>query len=107
MRPWQQLLESVDYVVAMVTRRGLMTLEGAVQDIEFLLRNWSVFCRWLKEERLVGPDGLVTMEAVDKLEVIISLLQKLNTKLKVFAGGVSPGSALDSTWGFLGVSPRS
>ncbi|XP_072559009.1 midasin isoform X3 [Paramormyrops kingsleyae] len=85
MRPWQQLLESVDYVVAMVTRRGLMTLEGAVQDIEFLLRNWSVFCRWLKEERLVGPDGLVTMEAVDKLEVIITLLQKLNTKLKVFA----------------------
>ncbi|KAL4649045.1 midasin isoform X1 [Arapaima gigas] len=85
MRPWQQLLESVDYVVAMVTRRGLMTLDGAVQDTEFLLRNWSVFRRWLKEERLVGPDGGVTFEAVNKLEVIISLLQKLNTKLRVFA----------------------
>ncbi|XP_018599206.2 midasin isoform X2 [Scleropages formosus] len=85
MQPWQRVLESVDYVVAMVTRRGLMTLDGAVQDTEFLLRNWSVFRRWLKEEKLVGPDGGVTFEAVNKLEVIISLLQKLNTKLRVFA----------------------
>uniref|UniRef100_A0A8C8D189 Midasin n=1 Tax=Oncorhynchus tshawytscha TaxID=74940 RepID=A0A8C8D189_ONCTS len=84
-RPWQQVLENVDYIVAMVTRRGLMSLDGAgVQDTEFLLKTWSLFCRWLKEEGLERTGGTVTSEALNKLEVIILLLQKLNTKLKVF-----------------------
>uniref|UniRef100_A0A674E141 Midasin n=1 Tax=Salmo trutta TaxID=8032 RepID=A0A674E141_SALTR len=82
-RPWQQVLENVDYIVAMVTRRGLMSLDGAgVQDTEFLLKTWSLFCRWLKEEGLERTGGTVTSEALNKLEVIILLLQKLNTKLK-------------------------
>lgn len=85
-RPWQQVLESVDYVVAMVTRRGLMSLDGAVQDTEFLLSTWGAFRRWLKEEGLDRTEGTVTFEALNKLEVIIVLLQKLNTKLKVFIG---------------------
>uniref|UniRef100_A0A674DWW2 Midasin n=1 Tax=Salmo trutta TaxID=8032 RepID=A0A674DWW2_SALTR len=86
-RPWQQVLENVDYIVAMVTRRGLMSLDGAgVQDTEFLLKTWSLFCRWLKEEGLERTGGTVTSEALNKLEVIILLLQKLNTKLKVFTG---------------------
>ncbi|XP_067097253.1 midasin [Osmerus mordax] len=84
MRPWQQVLETVDYVVAMVTRRGLMSLDGAVQDTEFLLKTWSLFCRWLKDEGLESTGGTVTSDALNKLEVIILLLQKLNTKLKVF-----------------------
>ncbi|KAJ8409756.1 hypothetical protein AAFF_G00218150 [Aldrovandia affinis] len=84
MRPWQQVLESVDYLVAMVTRRGLMSLDGAVQDTEFLLRNWSVFRRWLKEEERERPEAGVSFEAVNKLEAILVLLRKLNTKLKVF-----------------------
>ncbi|XP_028858240.1 midasin [Denticeps clupeoides] len=83
-RPWQQVLESVDYVVAMVTRRGLMSLDSSVQDTEFLLRTWSAFRCWLKEEGLDRTEGTVTSEALNKLEVIIVLLQKLNTKLKVF-----------------------
>ncbi|KAK6297294.1 hypothetical protein J4Q44_G00318770 [Coregonus suidteri] len=84
-RPWQQVLENVDYIVAMVTRRGLMSLDGAgVQDTEFLLKTWSLFYRWLKEEGLERTGGTVTSEALNKLEVIILLLQKLNTKLKVF-----------------------
>ncbi|KAL2081973.1 hypothetical protein ACEWY4_021791 [Coilia grayii] len=83
-RPWQQVLESVDYVVAMVTRRGLMSLDGAVQDTEFLLSTWGTFRRWLKEEGLDRTEGTVSFEALNKLEVIIVLLQKLNTKLKVF-----------------------
>ncbi|GAA6099361.1 midasin isoform X1 [Tachysurus ichikawai] len=83
-RPWQQVLESMDYVVAMVTRRGLMSLDGAVQDTEFLLSTWSTFRRWLKDEGLDTADGTVTFEALNKLEVIIVLLHKLNTKLKVF-----------------------
>uniref|UniRef100_A0AAZ3S0A1 Midasin n=1 Tax=Oncorhynchus tshawytscha TaxID=74940 RepID=A0AAZ3S0A1_ONCTS len=84
-RPWQQVLENVDYIVAMVTRRGLMSLDGAgVQDTEFLLKTWSLFYRWLKEEGLERTGGAVTSEALNKLEVIILLLQKLNTKLKVF-----------------------
>ena len=41
MRPWQQVLENVDYVVAMVTRRGLMSLDVGVQDTEFLLKTWG------------------------------------------------------------------
>uniref|UniRef100_A0A674E136 Midasin n=1 Tax=Salmo trutta TaxID=8032 RepID=A0A674E136_SALTR len=86
-RPWQQVLENVDYIVAMVTRRGLMSLDGAgVQDTEFLLKTWSLFYRWLKEEGLERTGGAVTSEALNKLEVIILLLQKLNTKLKVFTG---------------------
>ncbi|XP_041950170.1 midasin [Alosa sapidissima] len=83
-RPWQQVLESVDYVVAMVIRRGLMSLDGAVQDTEFLLSTWGAFRRWLKEEGLDRTEGTVSFEALNKLEVIIVLLQKLNTKLKVF-----------------------
>ncbi|CAB1342786.1 unnamed protein product [Coregonus sp. 'balchen'] len=80
-----RVLENVDYIVAMVTRRGLMSLDGAgVQDTEFLLKTWSLFCRWLKEEGLERTGGTVTSEALNKLEVIILLLQKLNTKLKVF-----------------------
>uniref|UniRef100_A0A8B9KRB9 Midasin n=1 Tax=Astyanax mexicanus TaxID=7994 RepID=A0A8B9KRB9_ASTMX len=85
-RPWQQVLESMDYVVAMVTRRGLMSLDGAVQDTEFLLSTWSTFRRWLKDEGLDSTEGTVTFEALNKLEVIIVLLHKLNTKLKVFTG---------------------
>ncbi|XP_041660686.1 midasin isoform X2 [Cheilinus undulatus] len=84
MRPWQQVLESVDYIVAMVIRRGLMSLDVGVQDTEFLLQTWGLFCRWLKEEGLQRTGGAVNSEAVNKLEVIILLLQKLNTKLKVF-----------------------
>lgn len=76
----------MDYVVAMVTRRGLMSLDGAVQDTEFLLSTWSTFRRWLKDEGLNTADGTVTFEALNKLEVIIVLLHKLNTKLKVFTG---------------------
>ncbi|XP_035384712.1 midasin isoform X1 [Electrophorus electricus] len=83
-RPWQQVLESMDYVVAMVTRRGLMSLDGAVQDTEFLLSTWSTFRCWLRDEGLDTTDGTVTFEALNKLEVIIVLLHKLNTKLKVF-----------------------
>ncbi|XP_041831629.1 LOW QUALITY PROTEIN: midasin [Melanotaenia boesemani] len=84
MRPWQQVLESVDYMVAMVIRRGLMSLDVGIQDTEFLLQTWGVFCQWLKEEGLQRTEGTVTAEALNKLEVIILLLQKLNTKLKVF-----------------------
>lgn len=76
----------MDYVVAMVTRRGLMSLDGAVQDTEFLLSTWSTFRRWLREEGLDTTEGMVTFEALNKLEVIIVLLHKLNTKLKVLTG---------------------
>uniref|UniRef100_M4AJ01 Midasin n=1 Tax=Xiphophorus maculatus TaxID=8083 RepID=M4AJ01_XIPMA len=84
MRPWQQVLETVDYMVAMVIRRGLMSLNDGTQDTEFLLQTWGVFCQWLKENGLQRPTGAVTCEALNKMEVIILLLQKLNTKLKVF-----------------------
>ncbi|XP_042084236.1 midasin isoform X2 [Haplochromis burtoni] len=84
MRPWQQVLESVDYIVAMVIRRGLMSLDGGIQDTEFLLQTWGLFCHWLKQEGLQRTGGTINSEALNKLEVIILLLQKLNTKLKVF-----------------------
>ncbi|KAI3364212.1 hypothetical protein L3Q82_010816 [Scortum barcoo] len=84
MRPWQLVLESVDYIVSMVIRRGLMSLDVGIQDTEFLLQTWGLFCHWLKEEGLQRSGGTVNSEALNKLEVIILLLQKLNTKLKVF-----------------------
>ncbi|XP_069561962.1 midasin [Brachyistius frenatus] len=84
MRPWQQVLESVNYIVAMVIRRGLMSLDVGIQDTEFLLQTWGLFCHWLMEEGLQRTGGTVNSEALNKLEVIILLLQKLNTKLKVF-----------------------
>lgn len=86
----------MDYVVAMVTRRGLMSLDGAVQDTEFLLSTWSTFRRWLKDEGLDTADGTVTFEALNKLEVIIVLLHKLNTKLKVFTGTAENVALRDS-----------
>ncbi|XP_058470371.1 midasin [Solea solea] len=84
MRPWQQVLESVDYIVAMVIRRGLMSLDVGIQDTEFLLQTWGLFCHWLKDKEMQKTGGTVDSEALNKLEVIILLLQKLNTKLKVF-----------------------
>ncbi|KAK2856665.1 hypothetical protein Q5P01_005400 [Channa striata] len=84
MRPWQQVLESVDYIVAMVIRRGLMSLDVGIQDTEFLMQTWGLFCHWLKKEGLQTTGGIVNSEALNKLEVIILLLQKLNTKLRVF-----------------------
>uniref|UniRef100_A0A3P8WSX5 Midasin n=1 Tax=Cynoglossus semilaevis TaxID=244447 RepID=A0A3P8WSX5_CYNSE len=88
MRPWQQVLESVDYIVAMVIRRGLMSLDVGVQDTEFLLKTWGLFCDWLKEKEMHKNGGTIDAEALNKLEVIILLLQKLNIKLKVFTGKV-------------------
>uniref|UniRef100_A0A3B4AV04 Midasin n=1 Tax=Periophthalmus magnuspinnatus TaxID=409849 RepID=A0A3B4AV04_9GOBI len=84
MRPWQQVVEIVDYTVAMVTRRGLMSQNVGMQDTELLLQTWGLFCDWLKVDGLQGVGNTVTADAVNRLEAIIALLQKLNTKLKVF-----------------------
>ncbi|XP_061609171.1 midasin isoform X3 [Phyllopteryx taeniolatus] len=85
MRPWQHVLRSVYYLVAMVTRRGLMSLDVVgLHDTEFLLQTWGLFCQWLRDEKLESSVRTLSSEALDKLEVIILLLQKLNTKLKVF-----------------------
>ncbi|XP_049611993.1 midasin isoform X4 [Syngnathus scovelli] len=83
-RPWQQVLESVSYLVALVARRGLMSLDVCLQDTEFLLQTWGLFNHWMREEKLESSIRTLTSEALNKLEVIIRLLQKLNTKLKVF-----------------------
>uniref|UniRef100_A0A3Q2XAQ0 Midasin AAA ATPase 1 n=1 Tax=Hippocampus comes TaxID=109280 RepID=A0A3Q2XAQ0_HIPCM len=84
MRPWQHLLESVYYLVALVARRGLMSLDVCLQDTEFLLQTWGIFYHWLREENPESSTRTLNSEAVNKLEVIVVLLQKLNTKLKVF-----------------------
>lgn len=85
-RQWQQVLETVEDAVAMVTRRGLMSLEVGIRDTEFLLHSWGLFCRWQKDEGLQRTGGALSSEALNKLEVIVVLLHKLNAKLKVFAG---------------------
>ncbi|XP_078798874.1 midasin isoform X2 [Oryzias latipes] len=85
MRLWQQVLETVEQGVAMVTRRGLMSLEVGMRDTEFLLHRWGLFCQWQKHKDLQRIGGTVGSEDLNKLEVIIVLLQKLNSKLKVFA----------------------
>uniref|UniRef100_A0A3P9MDK6 Midasin n=1 Tax=Oryzias latipes TaxID=8090 RepID=A0A3P9MDK6_ORYLA len=85
MRLWQQVLETVEQGVAMVTRRGLMSLEVGMRDTEFLLHRWGLFCQWQKHKGLQRIGGTVGSEDLNKLEVIIVLLQKLNSKLKVFA----------------------
>uniref|UniRef100_A0A3B3CZB6 Midasin n=1 Tax=Oryzias melastigma TaxID=30732 RepID=A0A3B3CZB6_ORYME len=84
-RQWQQVLETVEDAVAMVTRRGLMSLEVGIRDTEFLLHSWGLFCRWQKDEGLQRTGGALSSEALNKLEVIVVLLHKLNAKLKVFA----------------------
>ncbi|MEQ2214456.1 hypothetical protein XENOCAPTIV_007947 [Xenoophorus captivus] len=72
--------------VALVYADRMRTEADKAKDTEFLLQTWGVFCQWLKENRLQRPGGTVNSEALNKLEVIILLLQKLNTKLKVFTG---------------------
>ncbi|XP_077366934.1 midasin isoform X3 [Festucalex cinctus] len=84
MRPWQRVFESVYYMVALVARRGLMSLDVCLQDTEFLLQTWGLFCHWLREKELESAVRTLSSEALNKLEGIILLLQKLNTKLKVF-----------------------
>ncbi|XP_061756335.1 midasin isoform X2 [Nerophis ophidion] len=80
MRPWQHVLQSVDDLVALVTRHGLSLLDAGLKETEFLLRTWGLFCQWLKEQAFFS----VNSEAINKLEVILLLLEKLNRKLKVF-----------------------
>ncbi|XP_061668786.1 midasin isoform X2 [Syngnathoides biaculeatus] len=85
MRPWQHVLQSVYYLVTMVTRHGLMSLDVVgLHDTEFLLQTWGRFCQWLRDEKVGSSMRKLNSEALNKLEVIIFLLQKLNTKLKVF-----------------------
>uniref|UniRef100_A0A3Q2XAQ5 Midasin AAA ATPase 1 n=1 Tax=Hippocampus comes TaxID=109280 RepID=A0A3Q2XAQ5_HIPCM len=81
MRPWQHLLESVYYLVALVARRGLMSLDVCLQDTEFLLQTWGIFYHWLREENPESSTRTLNSEAVNKLEVIVVLLQKLNTNI--------------------------
>lgn len=63
-----------------------MSPDVGLQDTEFLLQKWGVFSQWLREKGLQKTGVTINSEALDKLEVIILLLQKLNSKLKIFTG---------------------
>lgn len=63
-----------------------MSFELGVQDTEFLLQTWGEFSQWVRKKGLQKTGLTINSEALDRLEVIILLLQKLNTKLRVFTG---------------------
>lgn len=87
MRPWQRVLDSAACAVAMVMRRGLLSSELVTQDTEVLLQAWSSVRKSCKAVPCAREGGGVSNEAINKLEAMVTLLQKLNLKLKVFAGG--------------------
>ncbi|XP_058881826.1 midasin isoform X1 [Acipenser ruthenus] len=85
MRPWQRVLDSTACAVAMVMRRGLLSSELVTQDTEVLLQAWSSVRKSCKAVPCAREGGGVSNEAINKLEAMVTLLQKLNLKLKVFA----------------------
>ncbi|MGH0171579.1 UNVERIFIED_CONTAM: hypothetical protein FKN15_061690 [Acipenser sinensis] len=85
MRPWQRVLDSAACAVAMVMRRGLLSSELVTQDTEVLLQAWSSVRKSCKAVPCAREGGGVSNEAINKLEAMVTLLQKLNLKLKVFA----------------------
>ncbi|RXM29707.1 Midasin [Acipenser ruthenus] len=85
MRPWQRVLDSAACAVAMVMRRGLLSSELVTQDTEVLLQAWSSVRKSCKAVPCAREGGGVGNEAINKLEAMVTLLQKLNLKLKVFA----------------------
>lgn len=81
-RPWRLLLEKVERTLRVLLRDSLLT---SADDTEVVLRAWSHFLLTYKPKCL-GEDGKgVTIEIVNKLEAVLLLMQRLNSKINSYS----------------------
>uniref|UniRef100_A0A8C5QIK7 Midasin n=1 Tax=Leptobrachium leishanense TaxID=445787 RepID=A0A8C5QIK7_9ANUR len=84
-RPWQQLLESIGNAVTTLERSSLLASEASPEETETLLRSWSIL-NLNHKPRSVGEGGRgITTELLNKLENVLSVIQRLNSKLSAFS----------------------
>ncbi|XP_074982679.1 midasin isoform X2 [Caretta caretta] len=84
-RPWQCLLEKVESAVRTLIRDSLLLTEICPDDAEVVLRAWSSFILNFKPKSLGEGSRSVTSELVNKLEGILSLIQRLNNKINSYS----------------------
>uniref|UniRef100_A0A452IL40 Midasin n=1 Tax=Gopherus agassizii TaxID=38772 RepID=A0A452IL40_9SAUR len=84
-RPWQCLLEKVESAVRTLIRDSLLLTEICPDDAEVVLRAWSSFILNFKPKSLGEGNRNVTTELVNKLEGILALIQRLNSKINSYS----------------------
>uniref|UniRef100_A0A8C0IUI7 Midasin n=1 Tax=Chelonoidis abingdonii TaxID=106734 RepID=A0A8C0IUI7_CHEAB len=84
-RPWQCLLEKVESAVRTLIRDSLLLTEICPDDAEVVLRAWSSFILNFKPKSLGEGSRNVTTELVNKLEGILALIQRLNSKINSYS----------------------
>ncbi|XP_042318311.1 midasin isoform X2 [Sceloporus undulatus] len=84
-RPWKSLLEKVENVVSTLLRDSLLLTAICPEDAEVVLRAWSSFVLNFKPKSLGEGNQTITMELVNKLEGVLVLVQRLNTKISSYS----------------------
>ncbi|XP_034264874.1 midasin [Pantherophis guttatus] len=84
-RPWKFLLEKVENVVSTLLRDSLLLNTMCPEDAEVVLRAWSNFILNFKPKSLGEGNQNITIELVNKLEGVLVLVQRLNTKISSFS----------------------
>ncbi|KAG8124032.1 hypothetical protein E2320_019500 [Naja naja] len=79
-RPWKFLLEKVENAVSTLLRHRLLLNTMCPEDAEVVLRAWSNFILNFKPKSLGEGNQNITIELVNKLEAVLVLVQRLNTK---------------------------
>ncbi|XP_062980947.1 midasin [Elgaria multicarinata webbii] len=84
-RPWKTLLEKVENVVSTLLRDSLLLSAISPDDAELVLRTWSSFVLNFKPKTLGEGNRTITTELVNKLEGVLALIQRLNTKISSYS----------------------
>ncbi|KAF7254597.1 Midasin [Varanus komodoensis] len=84
-RPWKSLLEKVENVVSTLLRDSLLLTAICPDDAEVVLRAWSSFVLNFKPKALGEGNQTITTEVVSKLEGVLALVQRLNTKISSYS----------------------
>ncbi|KAJ7341746.1 hypothetical protein JRQ81_006597 [Phrynocephalus forsythii] len=84
-RPWNSLLEKVENVVSTLLRDSLLLTAICPDDAEVVLRAWSSFVLNFKPKALGESNRSITNELVNKLEGVLALVQRLNTKISSYS----------------------
>uniref|UniRef100_A0A670YJS7 Midasin n=1 Tax=Pseudonaja textilis TaxID=8673 RepID=A0A670YJS7_PSETE len=80
-RPWKFLLEKVENVVSTLLRDSLLLNTMCPEDAEVVLRAWSNFIFNFKPKSFGEGNQNITIELVNKLEGVLVLVQRLNSKI--------------------------
>ncbi|KAG8444766.1 hypothetical protein GDO86_009802 [Hymenochirus boettgeri] len=84
-RPWQQLMEQVGNAVTTLVKDSLLAADTCPEEPEMLLRLWSTLSL-IHKPKFVGEGGRgITTDLLNKLEGVLSQIQKMNFKLNSFS----------------------